>query len=75
MSAHAIRWRDLPRCPFFGNKIMHPDRASAVAHADHLTRRSRWLGTPEKYTVRRCHICDALHVGRRRKIRREDRRR
>jgi hypothetical protein len=64
-----VRWRDLPRCPFFGNKICHPDRASAVDHADFLTRRNSRRGNPAKATVRRCHICDTLHVGHRRKQR------
>lgn len=69
------RFRDLPRCPFFGNKIAHPTRASAVDHADHMNTHSRLIGRPEKYSVRMCHICPAYHVGRRRKARRADRHR
>lgn len=62
------RFRDLPRCPFFGWKIAHPNRASAVEHAAHLHRVNRATGrNGGKVSVRQCGICFAYHVGRRQK--------
>jgi hypothetical protein len=69
MSGLPKQWRDLPRCPFFGRKVCHPTRESAVAHADHLNGLQTSQGGGPKVTVRRCHVCDTYHVGNRRKRR------
>lgn len=62
-SAHLpARWQDLPRCAFW-NKVCHPDRESAVAHAEHLNKAHRARGQIVKVTVFRCDLCDKLHVG------------
>lgn len=70
MSRLPKRWRNLPHCPFFGWKICHPTRASAVDHANHLNRmNSARTGRATKVSVRMCGLCFAYHVGHRRKPR------
>lgn len=56
-----MRHADKPRCPLQG-KVMHETRESAQAHQRSINGARNNQG---RNTIRRCHVCDHYHVGRR----------